>query len=47
MFDKLTDIIGIPVIALDKYKVRMNKWDDELKDFMLSAKNKCRTCRNN
>jgi hypothetical protein len=43
MFEKLTDIMGIPDIALDKYEVRMNKWDDELKDFMLPAKKKCRT----
>ena len=36
MFEKLSEIMGIPDAALVKYEVRMNKWDDELKDFMLS-----------
>ena len=43
MFEKLTDIMGIPDAALDEYDARMNKWDDELKDFMLLAEKKYRT----
>ena len=43
MFEKLTEITGIPDASLDKYEVRMHKWDGGLKDFMLSAKKKCRT----
>ena len=43
MFEKLTDIMGIPDVALEEYEVRMNKWDDELKEFMLAAEQKCRT----
>ena len=46
MFEKLTDIMGIPDMALDEYEVKMNKCDDELKDFTLSAKKKCRTFQN-
>ena len=30
-------------IALDGYDARMNRWDDELKDFILLAEKKCRT----
>ena len=37
MFEKLTEIMGTSDAALDEYVVQMNKWDDELKDFMLSA----------
>ena len=37
MFEKPTEIMGIPDAALDKYEVRMNKWDNKLQDFMLSA----------
>ena len=37
MFEKPTDSMGIPDVALDKYGARINKWDDELTDFMLSA----------
>ena len=40
MFEKLTEITGIPDAALYKCEVRMNKLDDELKDFMLSAEKK-------
>ena len=42
MFEKLTDIMGIPDVAFDEYEVNMNKWDDEVKDFILSAEKKCR-----
>ena len=37
MFEKLTEIMGTSDAVLDKYDVQMNKWDDELKYFMLSA----------
>ena len=46
MFEKLTEIMGIPDAALNEYEVQMNKWDDELKDFMLSAEKKCITFKN-
>ena len=38
--------MGIPDAALDEYEVQMNKWDDTLKDVMLSAEKKCRTFKN-
>ena len=47
MFKELSDIMRIPDVALEEYKVRMNKWDDELRDFMLSAEKKCRRFKNN
>ena len=43
MFEKCTDIMGIPHIALYEYEVRMTKWDDEPKDFTLSAEKKYMT----
>ena len=43
MFKNLNNIMGIREIALDEYKVRINKWGDELKDFMMLAEKKCRT----
>ena len=43
MFEKLTDIMNIPDIALDKYDVQMNKWNDELKQFMIAVEKRCRT----
>ena len=46
MFEKLTEIMGISDASLDEYEVRMNKWDDKLKDFMLSAEKTCRTFKN-
>ena len=46
IFEKLTEIMGIPDAALNEYEVQMNKWDDELKDFMLSAEKKCITFKN-
>ena len=43
MFEQLTEIIGSTDAALNKYEVRMNKWNDKIKDFMLSAEKKYRT----
>ena len=43
MFDKLAAIMGIPDVAVEEYDERMNKWDKELKEFMIAAENKCRT----
>ena len=40
MFEQFTDIIGIHEAALNEYEVRINKWDDQPKDFMLSVENK-------
>ena len=47
IFENLTDIMGISDVALDEYKVRMNKSDDELKNFMLPATKKCRAFKSN
>ena len=43
MIKNPTDKMGIPDVALNKCKVRMNTRDDELEDFMMSAVKKCRT----
>ena len=37
MVRKIPNIIRFPDVPLDEYDVRMNKWGDELKEFMLSA----------
>ena len=37
IFENLTDIMGIPDVAVDKYDARMNKWNKEPKEFMLAA----------
>ena len=42
MLKTLPDIMGIPDVALDEYEVGMNKWDDELKDFMRLTEKKYR-----
>jgi hypothetical protein len=47
MFEKLTDIMGIPAVALGEYDIKMNKMNDEVKDFMLLAEKKCRTYKDN
>ena len=36
IFEQFTEIRGITDAALDNYEVRLNEWDDKLKDFMLS-----------
>ena len=38
--------MGKPEVAVDKYDDRMNKWDKELKEFMMAAEKKCRTYKN-
>ena len=43
MFEKLSSIMGIPDIVIEEYNKKMNKWDRELKEFMIEAENKCRT----
>ena len=43
MVDKLAEIMGIPEVAVEEYDERMNKWDKELKEFMIAAEKKCRT----
>ena len=46
MFENLSDIMGIPDAALDKYELQMNMLDDKLDDFMLSDEKKCRAFKN-
>ena len=43
MYKKLANIVKIPDTAVEEYDHRMNKWDDELRDFMIAAENKCRS----
>ena len=43
IFKTLIDIMGIHDVSLDEYETRTNKWDDEIKDFMLSTERKYRT----
>ena len=42
MYEKLVKITSLPDVALDEYDFKMNKWDKELQEFMISAENKCR-----
>ena len=46
MYTKLAGIMSLPDTAAEEYDVKMNKWDDELREFMISAENKCRTFKN-
>lgn len=41
MFEKLSAIMGIPDIAIKEYDEKMNKWDKELKEFMIAAEKQC------
>ena len=43
MYEKLAEIMSTPDVAESEYEHKMNKWDDELKNFMLGAEERCRT----
>ena len=46
MYEKLANIMSLSDVGMDEYEHSMDKWDDELKDFMIAAENKCRTFKN-